>query len=267
MSENDYHDQYTRHLGIEGDDIAEYRKARSVMSAEIKAKKESEKQLTAKEYADKVTRRQIHGKIETGTVIDGKTVEKGSASFRDYGEGSKEKSWDYDNFGAQFATKMSENDPYGMPAFPELAGKQIVVFRKSTIDESKGVVTIHFMQKAGYVPESRPQDHPASVEVEMPYEVAKKFIKGIEENPQLLEEFYQEKIGKELDGKGEKSQRGTEGYKPGIRRKETDGFFVISEEDIPRLKGDRTISNGYITEEHTREIVKRLKLHSTKPQS
>lgn len=185
-------------------------------------------------YVQAVVRRKVYGKLPAETEINGTTINRLSVGkFYDHGPDQMGFSTLEDNVAGLHSQLFILQGK--LPNL--LINSHIVSVTPPKIESGNMVLTIRFFQDRK-APNSNNMYTTAYVQIELPGDVMNELIAKVIENPDLLEEFYQ-KVFVGLDSKGER---------PGMRRAQADGFYLITDLDLikaGRARGQEMIGRFF----------------------
>jgi hypothetical protein len=202
----------------------------TIESSENAPDVKSAEPISASEFAKAALRRNVVGKLKKGTTICGhKTGSIGEGIYFPHGPEIIEipKLAPLASAVTELQEKVRQylkglSDPR---IIPELASSHIISVASSLENPENTVLAIHFFQDrwtiggAGHCT-------PAWVQIELSGHLMNQLLTQIQENPDLLEDFYQE-VFPGLD---------RQGNSPGMRRVKADGFYLIQETELEKVQ-------------------------------
>lgn len=211
--------------------------------------KTADRTKLAGEFASSVTRKMVTGKIPDGTKLDDKIMNNGVGP----------EPWGYigDLMHPSKHVEGIENivaiTRVNTTEFPELVSTQMVSVTPSPDHPENQVFRIDFFEDVKLLRDNnRGLYINTYVALEIPDLKATELINKIKQDPDLLEYFYQA-VFPGLDSKD---------MSPGIRRIQTDGFYLIQDNDL--TKAGKEIDPGKYWESGTINLVKELFSHLKK---
>lgn len=187
-------------------------------------------QAEVERFVNAIQRSDVFGKLPNGTKIGNIVTNRGMA-YNHHGADELENTTSYKTFHIFYSRTVTNP----LSNHGEQRRSQVVTVDKAIDNTNTRVVRIWFLQDKNQI-DGRGHPTEAYVAVELPNNMISEFVTTIKNNPDALEQFYRQAFPG-LD---------SENNAPGMRRIQSDGFYILQEPELNTVDNIDTRNNRQI---------------------